>query len=145
MKKGFVFLMGILFLCSCAEEVVEKPENLIPKDKMAAILLDLAILNAAKSAAKNKFEDSGLEIMPFLYQKYGVDSVQFVQSDLYYASNPLQYQEMYQDVQSKLDLAKKDLEERSKRRSDSIRKANETRNDSVMAAKAKEKLNPIEP
>lgn len=127
MKKGFGFLFGILFLCSCAEEVVKKPENLIPKDKMATILLDLSILNATKSAARNKFEDSGIEVMDFLYNKYGIDSTQFAQSDLYYASNPLIYQEIYQSVKDKLDVAKKDLEERSKRRSDSIRKANEAK------------------
>jgi|TARA_Y100001968_G_C19239774_1_gene658822 hypothetical protein len=127
MKKGLGFLFGILFLCSCAEEVVKKPENLIPKDKMATILLDLSILNATKSAARNKFEDSGIEVMDFLYNKYGIDSTQFAQSDLYYASNPLIYQEIYQSVKDKLDVAKKDLEERSKRRSDSIRKANEAK------------------
>lgn len=114
-------------MCSCAEEVVKKPENLIPKDKMATILLDLSILNATKSAARNKFEDSGIEVMDFLYNKYGIDSTQFAQSDLYYASNPLIYQEIYQSVKDKLDVAKKDLEERSKRRSDSIRKANEAK------------------
>lgn len=121
------FLFGMLFLFSCAEEVVKKPENLIPKDKMATILLDLSILNATKTAARNKFEDSGIEVMDFLYHKYGIDSVQFAQSDLYYASNPLEYQEIYQSVKDKLDVAKKDLEERSKRRSDSIRKANEAK------------------
>lgn len=112
---------------SCAEEVVKKPENLIPQDKMATILLDLSILNATKTAARNKFEDSGIEVMDFLYNKYGIDSTQFAQSDLYYASNPLIYQEIYQSVKDKLDVAKKDLEERSKRRSDSIRKANEAK------------------
>ncbi len=127
MKKGLGFLFGILFLCSCAEEVVKKPENLIPKDKMATILLDLTLLNATKTAARNKFEDSGIEVMDFLYNKYGIDSAQFAQSDLYYASNPLIYQEIYQSVKDKLDVAKKDLEERSKRRSDSIRKANEAK------------------
>lgn len=114
-------------MCSCAEEVVKKPENLIPKDKMATILLDLTLLNATKTAARNKFEDSGIDVMDFLYNKYGIDSTQFAQSDLYYASNPLIYQEIYQSVKDKLDVAKKDLEERSKRRSDSIRKANEAK------------------
>lgn len=145
MKRIFCFFMGLFLLVSCAEEVVEKPENLIPKDKMATILLDLAILNATKSAAKNRFEDSGIEIMDFLYRKYGIDSVQFSQSDLYYASNPLEYQAIYEEVKSKLDVEKKDLEERSKRRSDSIREVNQTRSDSVKAAKAKEELEPIEP
>lgn len=119
--------MGLLVLFACAEEVIKKPDNLIPKDKMATILLDLSLLNATKTTARNKFEDSGIDVMEFLYNKYGIDSAQFAQSDLYYASNPLIYQEIYQSVTDKLDVAKKDLEERSKRRSDSIRKANEAK------------------
>ena len=93
MKRIAAGFLGLFLMMGCAEEVVKKPENLIPKEKMADILNDLAILNASTSAASNKFEDSGINIMEFLYKKYGIDSVQFSQSDLYYASVPLEYQD----------------------------------------------------
>ena len=144
MKKVVLCFLGFFIAVSCAEKVVEEPENLIPKEKMTAILLDLAILNASKSAAKSKFEDTGINIMDFLYKKYTIDSTQFAQSDLYYASNPLEYQSIYETVNAKLKVAKKDLEERSKRRSDSVRKASLARSDSLKAAKA-QKDEPIEP
>lgn len=145
MKKVVLYFLGFFMLVSCAEKVVEEPDNLIPKEKMTSILLDLAILNASKSAAKNKFEDTGIDIMDFLYRKYDIDSTQLAQSDLYYASNPLEYQSIYETVDAKLKEAKKDLEERSKRRSDSIKKLNLAKNDSIKAAKVKENMEPIEP
>ena len=137
--------LGLFLMASCAEEVVKKPENLIPKEKMADVLHDLAILNASTSAASSKFEDSGINIMEFLYEKYGIDSVQFSQSDLYYASVPLEYQSIYENVEAKLEERTKMMEERSMQRNDSIRKANEARKDSLNAEKEKKEVISTEP
>lgn len=110
---------------------MEEPENLIPKEKMTEILHDLAILNAAKSAANRKFKDSGVDVMEFLYGKYDIDSAQFAQSDLYYASIPLEYQSIYEGVETMLQQRKDTLEAMEKRRNDSVRKANLKRSDSI--------------
>ncbi|RUA10373.1 MAG: DUF4296 domain-containing protein [Flavobacteriia bacterium] len=123
--------MVTFLIAACAEEVVKKPENLIPKEKMADILHDLAILNAAKSNVSNKFDESGIDIMEFLYHKYDIDSAQFSQSDLYYASVPLEYQSIYEKVEAKLEERTKIMEERSMQKNDSIRKAIQEKNDSI--------------
>ena len=145
MKRIAAGFLGLFLMMGCAEEVVKKPENLIPKEKMADILNDLAILNASTSAASNKFEDSGINIMEFLYKKYGIDSVQFSQSDLYYASVPLEYQSIYENIDAKLEERTKIMEERSMKKNDSIRKVNEARKDSLNANKDKKKVVPREP
>lgn len=137
--------MVLVLATACAEKVIEEPENLIPKEKMADILNDLAILNASTSAASNKFEDSGINIMEFLYKKYGIDSIQFSQSDLYYASVPLEYQSIYENVEARLEERTKIMEERSMRKNDSIRKVNEARKDSLNAKKDKKEVVPREP
>ncbi|RIV44113.1 DUF4296 domain-containing protein [Flagellimonas pelagia] len=141
-SKAFLVLV---LATACAEKVIEEPENLIPKEKMADILNDLAILNASTSAASNKFEDSGINIMEFLYKKYGIDSIQFSQSDLYYASVPLEYQSIYENVEARLEERTKIMEERSMRKNDSIRKVNEARKDSLNAKKDKKEVVPREP
>lgn len=126
----------VLFLVSaCAEKVIEAPENLIPKDKMADILHDLAVFNATKTTVENKFNNSGIDIMQFLYDKYGIDSVQFSQSDLYYASIPLEYQTLYETVKKKLDDQAKIMEDTAKAKNESVRKANEAKKDSIEAIK----------
>ncbi|RIV70672.1 DUF4296 domain-containing protein [Flagellimonas aequoris] len=145
MKRIAAGFLGLFLMVGCAEEVVKKPENLIPKEKMADILNDLAILNASTSAASNKFEDSGINIMEFLYKKYGIDSVQFSQSDLYYASVPLEYQSIYENIDAKLEERTKIMEERSMKKNDSIRKVNEARKDSLNANKDKKKVVPTKP
>jgi len=145
MSKTITYVLAFFMLISCAEKIVEKPENLIPKETMASILYDLAVLNATKSAAEHKMKEANINVMEFLYEKYQIDSVQFAQSDLYYASVPLEYQSIYENVEAILNEEKKDLEERSKKRSDSIRQASLRRKDSIEAIKAKEELKPIEP
>lgn len=145
MKYIITFFLGLMLLVSCAEKVVEEPENLIPKEKMTEILHDLAILNAAKSGARNKFNESGIDVMEFLYEKYGIDSTQFSQSDLYYASLPLEYQTIYQEVEARLKRQKDTLEAIGKRRNDSVRKANLKRSDSLKALKEKGEVKKTKP
>ncbi len=144
MKRIAVCFLVTFLIAACAEEVVKKPENLIPKEKMADILHDLAILNATKSNASNKFDESGIDIMEFLYPKYDIDSAQFSQSDLYYASVPLEYQSIYEKVEAKLEERTKIMEERSMQKNDSIRKVNEARKDSLNAKKEKKEVVPTD-
>ena len=105
--KKLLFLLVFLMVVSCAEKVVEEPENLIPKEKMIDILHDLAILNATKTTVGAKLDESGIDVMEFLYKKYQIDSTQFSESDLYYASLPLEYQSIYTEVETKLDMQQK--------------------------------------
>ena len=137
MKYIVTLFLGTILLVSCAEKVVEEPENLIPKEKMTEILHDLAILNAAKSGASRKFKDSGIDVMEFLYKKYDIDSTQFSESDLYYASIPLEYQSIYENVEKRLGRKKDTLEAIGKRRNDSVRQANIKRTDSLKEVKIK--------
>lgn len=114
---------------------MEEPENLIPKEKMESILYDLAILNSTKSAFSSVFDETGIDIMEFLYEKYDIDSIQFAESDLYYASLPLEYQSIYESVDARIERRKVSMETATKRRNDSIREAQTKRRDSIQALK----------
>nr|WP_298924257.1 DUF4296 domain-containing protein [uncultured Allomuricauda sp.] len=134
MRKLVLLFSGIL-LFSCGKKVIEKPEKLIPQEKMVAILHDLAILNSAKSSFNHVMEDKGIKVMEFLYQKHEIDSIQFSQSDLYYASVPLEYQAIYEKVEAKLETRRATLEKTTKNRNDSIRKAQKKKTDSITKSK----------
>ncbi|UII74580.1 DUF4296 domain-containing protein [Flagellimonas sp. HMM57] len=136
MKKIIIFFLGLLFF-SCGEKVVEKPENLIPKEKMIAILHDLAILKAATTSYRQLMESQGVTTMEFLYDKYQIDSTQFSQSDLYYASMPLEYESIYENVESMLEKRHKELEEAKKRENDSVKKASQLKRDSIKNSRIK--------
>lgn len=137
LKKTAVYLCCALWLVACAEKVVEPPENLIPQERMAEILYDLSLLNATSSISGTTLKEHGIEIMPYLYDKYGIDSLQFVTSDEYYASIPLTYEAIYKDVQSRLEKEVAEVEALRKQRSDSIRQRVDKRNDSISKAKKK--------
>ncbi|MEW2920317.1 DUF4296 domain-containing protein [Muricauda sp. ANG21] len=142
MKKTILIFVGLFFL-ACGEKVVEEPENLIPKEKMTDILYDLAILNATKSSFSSVFEKTGIDIMEFLYEKYDIDSIQFAESDLYYASVPLQYQSIYEDIDARIERRKEAMEKATTRRNDSIREAQNKRRDSIKALqKEKDSVTP---
>lgn len=98
-----VWIIAIVTMISCKEDkLVERPENLIPQEEMTEILYDLALINGLRSTTAI-VETYGIETMPYLYEKYGIDSLQFIRSDLYYASQPIQYQKMYQFIADRLE------------------------------------------
>ena len=123
--KKFIPILLLSILVSCGEEVVEKPENLIAKDQMTEIIYDLAILNAARKTNPRYLEELDIESMPFIYEKYGVDSTQFARSDLYYASVPEEYESIYKIVEARLEAEKSEFDENKTRVSDSVRKVAE--------------------
>ncbi|PWL40226.1 DUF4296 domain-containing protein [Flagellimonas aquimarina] len=134
MRKVIALFFLALFF-SCGKKIIEKPENLIPQEKMVEILHDLAILNSTKSSFSHIIENRGIKVMDFLYEKHRIDSAQFSQSDLYYASVPLEYQAIYEKVEMKLDTRKATLENATKKRNDSAKKALEKRKDSMIKPK----------
>ena len=110
MRYSLSFMLVMLLLFSCAEELIEKPENLIPQDKMVLIFKEMAIVNAAKGTNIGKLKDNGIEPTTYIFEKFEIDSTQFVDSDRYYASKPLLYETMYKDVESRLENQRIQLE-----------------------------------
>lgn len=102
MKLRVSLLLLVLASVACGEKLVEKPENLIPEEKMVSVLYDMALLDAIKSSHPQVIARNNIYVMDFLYEKYGIDSLQFVNSDLYYASIPSKYQAIYKAVEERL-------------------------------------------
>ena len=110
MKKQGILLVLMLLLFSCAEKLIEKPDNVIPQDKMFLILKDMAIINAAKGTNLGKLKDNGVDPTTYVFEKYEVDSAQFVDSDRYYASLPIVYESIYKEVEASLENQRVQLE-----------------------------------
>lgn len=114
--KKVIFILFISLISSCAEKLLEKPNNLIAQDIMVEILNDLAILNAAKTTNVMVLKNHGIEPMPYVYSKYNIDSLQFVESDRYYASLPELHEKIYAEVTEKLEKEEERLKEEKKER-----------------------------
>jgi hypothetical protein len=112
MKKVLLFFI-IITLLACQKTAVEKPDNLIDRDKMITILYDISMLEAVKTQNIGG-QLSSVEINNFIFKKYKIDSLQLVKSNKYYASDIADYKKMYQKVKDKLEKETKKVEEKSK-------------------------------
>lgn len=100
--KKVCFVLGLFLLLMSCEKAIEKPNNLIAKDKMIDILYDLSLLEAIKSqniggGISNKSANA------FIYKKYKIDSTQLSQSNKYYATDVEAYKKMFETVKQRLD------------------------------------------
>ncbi|MEM8999346.1 MAG: DUF4296 domain-containing protein [Bacteroidota bacterium] len=138
--KNTIHLICFLALLACGEKVIKEPENLIAKEKMTAILYDIAVVQAAVATNKSIVEKYDIEVMAFIFDRYGIDSVQFAESDLYYASIPLEYEAIYAEIERRFEHEKTTLEEARKQKNDSIRNQTKKRADSVKMAKKVKKV-----
>jgi hypothetical protein len=113
MKKFIVLVCSVFLVISCKDTSVSKPIDLIEKDKMIDILLDVSLLEAIK----NQNIGGGLsskEGYNFLYKKYKIDSIQFVKSNKYYASDIEEYKKMFEKVKERLTKHTNNIEGKMK-------------------------------
>lgn len=101
MKIVIVFL-SFLFLVSCGNSVTDKPDRLIDEEVMVDIFYDLALLEAIKAVNPISLEKNNITTNEYIYKKYQIDSLQFAQSNQYYASELKEYKKMYAKVNKRL-------------------------------------------
>ena len=109
MKK--LLILSIILLASCTSKtILEKPKDLIPKDTMVLLLTDLYI---AKSAFHEKSLNNERKVnyVPFIYNKYKIDSTRFKSSNFYYTSKLEEYDLVFNEVRNNLLIKKKELED----------------------------------
>lgn len=120
--KNLAIVLCFFFSFSCARKLIETPEDLISEEKITNILYDLAVLNAAKNTNSAVLKKNGIEPIEFLYSKYEIDSLQFVESNRYYASLPDTYESIYKIVNARITTESEALA-KAKKVKDSIEKA----------------------
>ena len=111
LRNKLVFILLLLVSFSCQDlETTEKPEDLIPEDKMVDVLTEMALLHAARNYNKQKLEGTGIKPNEYIYDKYGIDSLQFEKSNNYYAEQYNQYERIYDSVKIRIQIMKTRLD-----------------------------------
>lgn len=105
-KNTIKYLMLLLFVWGCQEEQ-KPPKNLIPEDKMVDIMYEMALIQAIKSYDYNLFNKKEIKPTQYIYQRFGVDSLQFVESNKFYASQLERYEKMHDAVIERISQHKK--------------------------------------
>lgn len=107
MMKKITVLLVLIFIVSCTSNTIfEAPKDLIPKDSMQLLMIDMLIAESAKYQ-KNKNLQKDVNYMPFVYEKYEIDSLRFHKSNVYYTSRIDEYKKMLDTVKSRLETIKK--------------------------------------
>lgn len=131
--KKIILLLSILIIGACSgKNEIPKPEKPIDKEVMENILYDLALLQALKSYSPEKLTQNKINSSTYIYQKYKIDSLQFVENNKYFASKIDEYNLMFERVNQRLlkqktavdTILKREEKVKTKKTNDSIAKAN---------------------
>jgi len=122
MRKGILFFALLVLFVGCRkEETVKTPKKLIDKAVMVNVFYDLAILDASKYQMMSKTEYQKIVPKEFIFKKYKIDSAQFSQSNIYYASSIAEYKAMFELVQKRLQANSDKMDTIIKRKQEKIK------------------------
>ena len=128
-----VLIALVIFSCNNIDKP-KKPDNLISKDRMVDIITDISLMTAAKGLNKGLLEENAINPQNYIYNKYSIDSIQFSESNNYYAYDVKEYEEIYLIVKERLEKQKEEytaLQEKEKKERDSLRKVKKKERDSM--------------
>lgn len=99
-------ILIIVVLVGCEDKIAyKKPEGLLDKETMTNLLYDMHLV-VGTSNLQNVHLEKNRNYMSLVYEKYGIDSIQFAASNLYYTSHIQEYEDIFEEVQLRLELLK---------------------------------------
>lgn len=114
--RPILYTLLFISVIGCnSNTIIKKPKNLISKDIMVDVLTDSYIAKAAQKI-KNINGDRDINYQPFVYQKYGIDSITFNQSLKYYISDISLSEDVFKKVKDNIELQIKELESDKKKK-----------------------------
>lgn len=99
-------LLGLGLVGACQSPGDERPDKLIPADKMAAILTEVHLAESQVSRLGLRSVDSSnvayKHLERAIYKRFGVDTTTYNKSYVYYSSHPRAMETVYKQVTENL-------------------------------------------
>jgi hypothetical protein len=119
MKHYFAIVLIFLFAAyACSKPPVKKPQNLVDKDRMIDILVDVHLAEAAFNSRRHRDtvvgKSSSADFYYSVLQKHEVKDTIFEKSLVFYASQPRQFEKMYRQVMNQLTEIEQEFSGRKK-------------------------------
>ncbi len=89
--------------------IIKKPDHLISKNQMVDLLTDMFIAAGAENI-KNIDLERNVNYYPLVFEKYGIDSTRFKESNYYYTSQIDDYEKILKKVNERLKAIKDKLD-----------------------------------
>ncbi|MDB9732260.1 DUF4296 domain-containing protein [Polaribacter sp.] len=119
--RQITYFFLFMFFASCTSNTIfKKPKDLIPKDTMSLLLQEMMISTSAKFI-KNKNNQKNINYMPFVYERFKIDSTRFESSNYYYMSTIDLYQEILEKAKASINT-QQDVLKKVQKELDSIKK-----------------------
>ncbi|MDP3358350.1 MAG: DUF4296 domain-containing protein [Lutibacter sp.] len=110
MKKiSFILFLSVFFMACTSNTIIKKPDNLIPKNQMEDLITDMLIAAGAENI-KNINLERNVNYFPLIFEKYGIDSTRFKESNYYYTSQIDDYEKILRKVDERLKALKEKLD-----------------------------------
>lgn len=110
LKASYIFLFSFLLLVSCNKdaEKAEKPSDLLDKNKMAAVLTDISLMEAAANIQVTQNTNINIEenLKFNVYKQHVITRKQYESSLKYYSANTTEFKEVYEIVLQNLNKQK---------------------------------------
>ena len=108
MKVRYLLFTVSLILCIACESKVKykEPDDLIPREQMIDLLIDMHIASGTTGAIDKSDNEKERNYMSLVYEKYQIDSTRFAESNFYYISNIEEYESIFKEVQRRLEIIK---------------------------------------
>ena len=104
LKRFTIFVLMILMTAGCYNfKTPIKPKNLISKDEMVKVLIDINLLKTATIKYANTTSKKNINPQQYIFDKYGIDSTQFASSNNYYSYYLDEYEVIYIEVKDSLE------------------------------------------
>lgn len=135
-----MFLSLVFLVLSCGFGGPKKPDNLISKKMMVNILIDARLIGSSTFVNRQKMQEYGIKLDSYIFEKYGIDSLQFALSNAYYAYHIKDYEDIYNTMTDSLERLKTKLNiQKLKEEKEQAKKTK----DSIEAVRVKDSLNVI--
>ncbi len=110
MKKfSYLFFLSVFLMACTSNTIIKKPDHLIPKNQMVDLLTDMLVAAGAENI-KNVNLERNVNYFPLVFEKYGIDSTRFKESNYYYTSQIDDYEKILKEVDERLKALKEKLE-----------------------------------
>jgi hypothetical protein len=110
MKKfSYLFFLSVFLMACTSNTMIKKPDNLIPKNQMEDLIMDMLIAAGAENI-KNIDLERNVNYFPLVFEKYGIDSTRFKESNYYYTSQIDDYEKILKKVDERLKALKEKLD-----------------------------------
>lgn len=110
MKKfSYLFFLSVFLMACTSNTIIKKPDNLIPKNQMEDLITDMLIAAGAENI-KNIDLERNVNYFPLVFEKYGIDSTRFKESNYYYTSQIDDYEKILKKVNERLKALKEKLD-----------------------------------